>query len=153
MMDDKTKGLKGVGGWLLLLILILIVLRPIWTAFRNVQKWEGLKQTAGEYATTAEYGSLHAVSWTGYAVSTIIGIAAGLMLWKRHRPSTVKIAIGAFWLTGPGIGLIIYLAGLYAVGEPAAFSDLKFLLVPVVSAALWTAYLLKSKRVRNTYGD
>ena len=152
MEDGKATELRGVGGWLLLLILILIVLRPIWTAFRNIQKWEGLKQTAGEYATTAEYGTLQAISWAGYGISAIIGIVAGLMLWKRHRRSTVKIAIGVFWLMGPVLGLIIYFVGLYAVGEPAAFADLKFLAVPVISAAVWTGYLLKSERVRNTYG-
>ena len=152
MDDTKDTEPKGVGGWLLLLILILTVFGPIWRAFRNFQKWEGLNQTAGEYATTAEYGTLQVISWAGYAVATLIGLAAGLLLWKIHRPLTVKIAIAAFWLMGPGIGLIIYLVGLYAVGEPAALSDLQFLWAPIASAVLWTAYLLKSKRVRNTYG-
>jgi len=144
---------KGVGGWLLLLILILTVVGPIWRAFRTFQRWEGLRQSTPEYAAAAEFSLLQSIGWGTYIVTTVIGIAIGILLWKRHRRSTVLIAIAGIWLMSPVAELVSYLIGLIVVGERVLISNLRFMIVPLASAALFTAYLLKSKRVRNTYGS
>ena len=94
---------------------------------------------------------LAAIALFGY------GIFAGIQLWKTepaavthakrflllyvvYRLADFAMAINLAWIMGPSGTLGMYLSG-------ALLRQLRFLVYPVV----WYWYLLKSKRVRNTF--
>lgn len=142
----------GVGGWLALLVLILAAFRPLALVFSAYANLYGDPRVALAYG--AAWGSLQLFEWLLIA-ATIAG--CWFVAWRLNsRPvrSSVKIAIAGIWILSLGYLLIdtigvalighIPLALLFGAVVPSAVQGLIF-------SVLWTAYLLKSKRVANTY--
>ena len=150
MNDEKLKP-YGIKGWLLFFILTLTILGPPWKAWRQFEKWEAVRNSAPEYAGGPEFALLHNIAWVSHGVGTTLGILTGLLLWKRKCASSVKFAIVSLWIMGPIISIIGHFIALELAELEFVIGDLRFLIVPTLSAALWTGYLLKSRRVENTY--
>lgn len=92
--------------------------------------------------------------WCAEAVIALLSAFAGWGLLRVRRWSAVRQAIAVLWLTGPvGAFVMGYAIPLATLGESSAGQPLFItsMLASFVGAAAWTAYLLKSKRVRNTY--
>ena len=127
---------SGVSGWLLVLIVIMVLVSPIFVLM-----------TASEYAKLAGTPAL-AVSlfgvWLFYTLRAFAYVAAGACLYFLKAPPSPKVAILVLWLAGP-ISVLAW--HVFAVHIP--------LILPVAKACapavLWSAYLLLSKRVKNTY--
>jgi hypothetical protein len=128
----------GVGGWLLLLCRLLIVFHPL------------------SLAVTAS-GALNALSVRGAPVAIILvvrllvvalGVAAGLALQGR-RPGAVmlaKVALVTSAATDVFVGTTPYFPNNRAPGDTT--------LIVVASVAYhlaWLLYLVRSRRVRNTF--
>ena len=150
--NEQTSPLTGIGGWLLLFILTRTVIGPPWNAFRTHQRWDGLEAQVGTYAQSAEFAQLQESAWTLYAAGTAIGIATGVLMVLKRRPSSVWTAICGLWIAGLVLPIVGYAYGLHVTGEQMNLNDLSFMLVQMLSVSLWTAYLFMSKRVKNTYG-
>lgn len=73
-------------------------------------------------------------------------------MWKWFEAKSVKVSIWVLWLFGPMLAIVGHFVALFLVDEEFLISDLKAFLIPFASASIWTAYLLKSVRVKNTYG-
>lgn len=144
--------LKGIGGWLLLFILTRTVIGPPWNAFRTYQRWQVVKAEVGNYAQSAEFAKLHQSAWLLYSLGAAIGIATGLILLRSFRPTSVWLAIGGLWFAGILLPLLGYLYGLSVTGERVQLRDLSFMIIQLLSVGFWTGYLMRSKRVQNTYG-
>jgi Protein of unknown function (DUF2569) len=127
------------------------VLGPPWNAFRTHQRWHSLEAQVGAYAQSAEFGQLQQSAWILYVAGTAIGVATGLLLVLKRRPSSVWTAICGLWIAGLILPILGYAYGLHITGEQMKLSDLSFVLVQMLSVGLWTAYLFMSKRVKNTY--
>lgn len=143
---------NGVAGWLLLFIITRVVIGPPWNAFRIYQRWEGLEAKLGAYAQSREFVQLQQSAWLLYGAATAISISTGLLLVFKRRPSSVWAAIFGLWIAGLVLPILGYIYALYVTGEPTKFSDILFMVLPILSAGFWTAYLFLSKRVKDSFG-
>jgi hypothetical protein len=130
---------EGVGGWLLVLCRLLIVFHPL------------------SLAITAS-NALGALAVRGAAVAMILvlrllvvalGVAAGLALQGR-RPGAVtlaKVALAVSALTD----LFVYTTPYFPNNRPPGDTAL-YVVASLAYHAIWLGYLMRSKRVRMTFG-
>lgn len=151
-MDDELRGVKG---WLLTFVIILGLVSPAWSAFRVYQEFHtGAGAALGDIPLFVQ---LKTYVWITIAVRAVIGWIAVYRLLTVFNWRSVQIAIGAVWLISVG-GAIAQYAGLTWI-TGLQFSDVmaevgpRGILTPLGFALIWTAYLLKSERVANTYRD
>lgn len=153
--QDSGKVLKGVGGWLLFVVVGLILLRPssIFQLMReDFATLEKLYPQLVSFGPWLEYKDLqHTVGIVTAAISAV----AGILLVTLTKQSAVRFAIAALWITGP-FYLVVSTAVLANAIPSVTFVDLfepsigQFLGM-CFAVILWTLYFLKSKRVENTY--
>jgi len=151
--QTNSVGPSGVAGWLLLLVSGLIVLGPLMGAGQinsdlilAESQYPGLKYVA-------EWKTYKSVTWWSFLVVASMSIYAGLGLAKTRNPSAVKKAKIILWVAGPGasIAMGIFIP-LFIFGEIEANAQfIGSLIGSFLSAAIWTAYLSKSRRVKATY--
>ena len=145
--------LSGMGGWLAFLVFRNMLLTPLFT----------LGRVSGDLATmAAAYPDLlHLEQWSRFksgmwlmAVGTsLVYFVAGYRLWKGSNWDAVDFAVKAEWIGAIGgmLGaawVIKYAFGVSVFSDPSFWGTSAF---GIISAAIWTAYLFKSERVRNTY--
>ena len=150
-MANYDGELRGIGGWLGLFLVTLGVFTPLSVLI-------SVGTLAGDAAVAAQYGAtwdrLLLFEWTFAGVSVVAAWAAVWQFFTVQRWRTVRFAIGVLWT----------LAFLGVVGEPLMVSLLTGLsyadlyagaagefVRPLIYSSIWTAYLLKSERVANTY--
>jgi len=151
----SAEGTAGVGGWLLLLILGLMFLGPVLGAGRINGEFMSAEYQYPNLKQVAAWGLYKSATWWTYLVFCGLSFYAGLGLAKGRDTSAVKRAKILLWVIGPGASLFMNFvlpAVVFGRSEsnPNAISAL---LASILSSAIWTAYLSKSKRVRATYGD
>lgn len=150
----KAAELKGVGGWLAFLVISLGVLSPLRTLygyFRDVVLTEQDMGLAGNPV------------WETYTTIVLVLVVIGCLLfflaayrlYRQHVWRSVRFAIMAMWVACTGMD-VIGMVALYVVfgGEFAvtALQNVRGELIKgLVFPTIWTLYLLKSRRVRNTY--
>ena len=143
----------GVGGWLLLLCVGLTMLSPLATLGNLGNNLETLKRFSSQFPGLAALTYLDA----GLSIAVMLfGMYAGISLWAVHQ-GAVKTAKRFFLvrLAYAGVAFVLpFLAGL-----PAQYNDVivQTGVTGIVQAgivfAVWYTYLVKSKRVKATYGD
>lgn len=143
-----SDGPRGIGGWLIF-FLVLRVLGVMFTALSVFSVY---------LATTRTSFNPETLKWVllqSFGIGALI-IGADLymfcsFLWS-HRWRTVQIGIVLLGLQAlprlPSLRVFFYRAELGSVGAIFAITPV---LVAVASAAIWSLYLLRSKRVANTY--
>lgn len=152
---SSPKTLAGVGGWLAFLVAGFIALGPLVGAARMLSEFQAAESSTSQLADNQLWISFKIASWGIFAVTAAISVSAGIVLNKIYRPSSVGYAIACLWVIGP-IGNFAYLvAAVLTFGEKAAAESLPETLGGIIGAvivsAIWTAYLLLSKRVSDTY--
>lgn len=145
---------SGVGGWLLLLILGLTFLGPLMGAGRINADFMSLENQYPNLKSVAQWGTYKSATWWTFLFVCCLSFYAGLGLIKGRSILAVKRARIILWVIGPLASLIlgIFLPVLiFGKSEP----DPQFvgsMIASIIAAAIWTAYLSKSKRVKATYG-
>ena len=146
-------GRQGIGGWLALLIFWLIVLRPLggvylwWQMHETVQVQHVIGDDASPLVNTS-------IFWLIVLTSAALSIYAGIGLLRQRSPGTVRAAITIIWITVPLGVLAGVVARAFFEGRMDIFVAATSLAVQVAFATVSTAYLLRSKRVKNTsYGS
>ena len=143
----------GVGGWLFLLV-IGLVLGPVFGAGRIGAEFLSMEAQYPKLNSLPQWGIFKAASWCCVVAIGALSAYAGFGLARGNDWSVVKRAQIILWVSGPVgamvTGTLVPLATLGASG--ADFHFVGGLLVSTTTAAIWTAYLSKSKRVLNTYG-
>ena len=128
---------RGVGGWLLVLCVLLLGWQPLDVA-------------------VAASGALDALQIRGLPLVLIllmrlvvaaVGIAAGLALVKR-RPAAVALAKAALVMTAAS-DLVVYTTPYFPSNRFPGTTPL-YIAASLAYAAIWLAYLSRSKRVRET---
>jgi hypothetical protein len=154
-MMKKNLYITGVGGWLGFLVLRLMVLDPI-VGFYGLSKFarDAIEQSP-RLAYYDQWQNYKQTALLIFVVSAAVSISSGYRLWKIHIPESVKFTLFALWLVGP-LNAILHLATISIVFKDSAFSYniLPFLIgiiISLVVAGIWSAYLLRSVRVKNTY--
>lgn len=137
-MNVKTKEPEGVGGWLLLLCLLLVAWGPIEL---------GLIASSALAALPVRGLSLGLIVVVRLIVAAF-GLAAGLALLAKRGPA-LPMARTSLVLTG--VTNIFVYATPYFPSNRMPGDDRLAIVGTVVYALVWSAYLAKSRRVRNTY--
>lgn len=145
---------KGMGGWLLLLVMMLAVYVP-YTGFQRV--YEGFVvplRVLPQLALNPAWVKYRLAVCVLLAIICVLCLATAFALWRFQRPFSVRLAMLTFWLTGPFV-LIVQAATasfVFDIGFPQAikpfYADIA---CSCVLCTIWTGYLLKSPRVKNTY--
>jgi hypothetical protein len=156
-IEPKTPNkelLIGVAGWLRFLVIILLYISPL-RAFGNTAN--EVTETERAYPMLVDntvWENLLMVTWSITSLSILALIYAGICLRSVHHRSSVNIAIGVIWFVGPICGILLQIAADSISGTNAEVgaSEVGALFGSALFAATWTAYLLLSKRVANTYG-
>lgn len=148
--DDR---LRGVAGWLGFLCLTFLFLSPTITSVVTWTELHDAELADPRLAELAIWRTFKLYTWSLFAVATGLSVFTGWRLYTVHRPSSVRLTMAMLWALGPGLMLLdSAIAGL-ALGIPLEIdSATKFDIIGgTVGATLWTAYLLLSRRVKNTY--
>lgn len=152
MSDREEKALRGVGGWLAVFVVILGVISPIRiivTTWTSLYGEPDLAPTYGEVWPT-----LVAFEWTTVAVAVLITCFLAWRLIAVHVWRSVQMVIAGIWALAIGIQLVDAIGVSLIAGIPIANLLPAMgpeVVQPIVFCTVWTAYLLRSKRVANTY--
>lgn len=151
---QPAEPVAGVGGWLLLLVVALLVLGPVIGAGRL---FAGLASVEAEYpglVTLESWATFKSAAWWSFLGTAGLSVYAGVGLAKGRNMSVVRRAKVLLWVIGPVASLVTGLVVPFLV-----FGDLELdpellseFVGSAVMAGIWTAYLAKSKRVLATYG-
>ncbi|EEO27701.1 DUF2569 family protein [Oxalobacter paraformigenes] len=145
----------GVGGWLAVLIVILVVVRPVLEGAAQSVIFTLELQADPSLLHNVVWNRYRQIIWAVFVVSSLLSVSAGLLLWKLHRPVSVRYAMAVLWVIWPGSYIAVALVWL-CLGNPlmalsAIVLEWHGLLVSLVAPLVWTLYLRYSKRVKNTY--
>jgi hypothetical protein len=129
---------SGVGGWLLLLCLLLLVGQPINLAIGAARALGALPMRGLPLALVV----------LGQLVVAGIGVGAGLALLGCHRGAATL----AKWslLLSAGMDLFVYTTPFLPNNRFPGTTPI-FVIASLTYYAIWIAYLSCSKRVRNTF--
>lgn len=152
-MSYDDSDLRGIGGWLAFLIIVLAVFSPIGIAV-------SVAQIYNDPAIAAAFGERWGLMQSVEIFLAVLDIAGFWFVARRlnsvHVWQSVRIAIAGLWILGLGIMMIEFLA-VAAIGRIPLGTMLEGGAIEIarsiVFAGIWSAYLLKSRRVANTYGD
>lgn len=152
--STNSQGPIGVGGWLLLLVAGMLAIGPLLGAARVGSAMYFVEAQFPALKTMGEWGSYKTVMWLAFLVFAALSVYGGWGLLRGKDWSAVGRAKTVLWLVGPGgslvLGVLIPKMTLSESNIDGGFVG--GFIASVLSAAIWTAYLSKSKRVRNTYG-
>ncbi|MBS0335386.1 MAG: DUF2569 family protein [Proteobacteria bacterium] len=152
-MTAPGKPLSGVRGWLLL-VAAMLVLGPLIGAIRIGADLLAAEHQYPALQSLPRWEDFKAAMWCSEAVIAALSTYAGWGLLRERRWLAVRRAMLVLWLTGPaGVVVMGFVVPLLALGESSAREPLfiSSLLASIVGAGIWTAYLARSRRVRNTY--
>lgn len=141
---------QGVGGWLALLILWMVVLRPV----AGTLMWKGMHAATTENPLLAGDGAVlvnTSVFWIIILILCALNIYGGLRLCWDRTPASVSNAIRILWVTAPTAWTAEFIHKLYLEGEVSLFEAVGTLALDVAVAAAWIVYLKRSRRVSHTY--
>ena len=137
-MDRELEARAGIGGWLLVLCLLLTVWNPASVALR----------LASSIANLSAQTALSLVLLATRLVVTSVGVAAGISLWLR-RPWAVQLAKTALMLLGTEA--LVRLSTRVGLSEAPPGTRMPLAMLAILHNAAWYLYLHKSRRVRTTY--
>ena len=130
---------SGIGGWLLVLCLLLLIWQPI-----------SLGLVASSMLDALASGGLAAVLiLLTRLIVTGFGIAAGLALLGR-RPGAVRLAKVSLVLSA-ATDVFVYTTPFFPSNRAPGEAPI-YIGVTLAYATVWFLYLSRSKRVQRTYG-
>lgn len=151
-MAYDERSLRGVGGWLAFFILTLSVFGPLRAVAQTYINLYGDPSVALAYA--GRWGLLQGIEWSLVAVAAGTSVFLGWRLYAVPVWRSVQLTIAGLWLISPVVQLIdiVAVSSIAGVGVGALFGQVFGEIIRSLGyAAIWTAYLLRSRRVENTY--
>lgn len=136
-----TAGLRGVGGWLLLLCIVLTIVFPLNILYGTVRSLS--------YHPDALVLLLNAINIGLGGLS----LAAGVMLWQMRKNAVMvaKIFLVASPLHAIGILCLVVFSGHMNTGPSLVALAIRILALPFLVSFLFYWYLSASKRVKSAY--
>jgi hypothetical protein len=128
----------GVGGWLLLLCRLLIIVQPLSLAVT----------AAGALGAVAVRGAPVALILVLRLLVAALGVAGGRALQAR-RPGAVALAKAAL-VVSAATDLFVYTTP-YFPNNRIPGDTVYYVVASLAYHAAWLLYLVRSRRVRNTY--
>lgn len=149
----QTSGPSGVAGWLLLLVAGLMFVGPLFGAARLNADIIAAESQYPNLVSLDKWKTFKSVTCLAYACVAALSFYAGWGLARGRDFSVVNRAKTILWMVGPTASVVMgFFIPLLVFGtvEP----DPQFiggLIGSSLVAAIWTAYLSRSKRVQATY--
>jgi hypothetical protein len=137
---------SGLGGWLTVMI-VLFVLGALSRLSRTNTDIFQAEKANPDFAATAEWDSMLTQVYVVSALDIILSFIAIYCLIKVRKKIAVTIVVACLWLLGPIKTSVVYSIVGYQGDITGA------LMLSMAIPAIWTAYLVKSRRVRNTYTE
>jgi hypothetical protein len=151
-MAVNGEGGAGVGGWLAFFVLVMAVFTP---AAVIVGAWGELyRGLDGGIADTVEGPTFEVFKW---ALVALVIAGCWYIAWRLHRVRawrSVRIAIAGLWIIAIGSTAADLIGISLIAGVPISWlleGAMAEIVRPLAFAGLWTFYLLRSKRVADTY--
>ena len=153
--DAKFNRLEGIGGWLRFLIVSLMILSPLVIFGRYSGEIQAAETQFPHLINLPIWSQIKEISWILAIFQASILIGAGFLLWKTRLKSTPKRVILMLWLGGPVALTLGMLAIAYISNQPLAEvigrEELGSIFGACISSFIWSIYLIRSNRVKNTY--
>lgn len=156
--DFRPHGIAGLGGWLILLqigiygtlIVQLLQLPDLSSTIFDPETWSALTSSESEFYHPS-WGFI-IIFESVYNVA-IIGLCIYILINFYLKKSIVPRLLIILYVSVPIVGLIDYLFLLQIplVKEMGTDNSIRDIIRSMFTCAIWTAYLLKSERVRNTF--
>ena len=140
----------GIGGWLALLVVWMVVLRPVAGVYMlSMMQASSLAdpiilENSSWLVNTSTF-------WIIFLFVAALSIYAGLRLWRERTPAAVKTAIVILWIYSPVAAADLLIARAFLEGRVPWPNAALTIAINLAIAVIWTAYLMRSRRVRNTY--
>lgn len=152
---EKYK-LSGVGGWLLLLTLGLMLLGPLTSVGRINSDFMTTEATYPALKGLAVWSTYKTATWWVTLFVCGASFYAGLGLVRKRTRAVVNRAQVLLWVIGPVASIVLGVVIPALVLPTSAGPGSQFLgalIVSAIGAGIWSTYLSRSKRVAATYGD
>lgn len=157
-MSDEGKSVEGIGGWLILVVLGLII-NPIRVAYFLFSTQAPIFSDGVWDALTTPGSEVYHALWAPLLVFEIIGnigtiALAVLTLWHLLKKSRRTPFLAISWLSWMVTFVVIdFFAGdlIPAVAAQNDPESKKELFRGILGAAIWIPYFLVSKRVKATF--
>lgn len=153
-MENEKIEVSGVGGWLILLILGLVVLSPFFGFLKLYGEIITMESQNPGLISSSVWRALKYSTWASFLFFSMLGMAAGVGLAVSKKISAVKRARILIWMCGPvGQFVTATLIPAIIVGRSNATDPgvVGALFASFIGTSIWYIYLSKSKRVKNTY--
>ena len=156
-MPAPTADLRGVGGWLAFFLISLSLLSPL-RAYEDLTRtfFEAEGATAG-LVSSPLWRTYKTILWSALGAQVGLSWIAGWLLVTTTRRGSVRWTIGLLWSVTLVLPLLTFFAVSSMLGPKMGAAQAETAIVTMVAgsvwAAVWTAYLLRSRRVKNTYVD
>lgn len=142
----------GLPVWLAILIVGLVFLGPLVGAGRLASDFATAEHQYPQLLTTALWITYKQWAWVAFGCSCMLSIAAGVQLLRSRERSAVNFTVLTLWVAGPGLAVFSLMVLPWLVFGRVAYAEaIGGLAGSVVVAAIWTTYLLISKRVKARY--
>lgn len=147
---------SGVHGWLAFLVIGLMILSPFLSGARLLEQMTSALENRPSLGGSAQWLSFQQATWSLYWITAALSFVTGYRLWKYHKPSSIRFALLSLWLLGPIADFAILITAYttleipFTRAAPAQFWG--SLIGSIFLSTAWTIYLLRSLRVKNTYG-
>lgn len=150
----EQSGVSGVGGWLLLLVTGLMFLVPLMRAVNINTDFMIVEDQYPNLESVAALGIYKSATCGTFLLVCYLSFYAGLGLFKERSLSAVKRSKITLWVIGPIASFILRIfipVMIFGKSEPGP-QFVGNMIDSIFAAAIWTAYLSTSKRVKATYG-
>lgn len=151
----QAGGPIGVGGFLLFLVVGMIFLGPLGGFLKIYNEIADIERRTPAIRNMDAWTQLKVGTYWVHAVASGLSIWAGFGLLKDRRSTVVFRAIVVLWIVGPVMSAVSNQVLPYLTfGNMGSGPDvLASLFWSTAVTGIWTAYLVKSKRVRATYTE
>lgn len=150
---------SGVGGWLLLLVVGMMVIGPFMGAGAIANTISEIEKEHSQIIDISQWKTYKTATWLIFVIGAGACFYGGLKLITTKTQTTIKQVKIILWLSGP-----ISIIALWTIPELIAYGTIteaitndsknelfKGLLKSITATIIWTLYLTKSIRVKNTY--
>ncbi|WP_411341534.1 DUF2569 family protein [Sphingopyxis sp. J-6] len=151
---SATPELKGVAGWLRLLVIILSVISPLRSIIQTGVALQIAPDIEAQLGTKWTIYEVFAWSLTAATAMATLYLAYRLV-WVQNR-STVRLVIRGLWAVSMGALALDFIVASALWPENITQLDpeyIKGIFQSLIFATVWSLYLTKSRRVANTYVD
>ncbi len=153
--NEKEKPeLYGVGGWLLFFWISLVFISPLYSVVSLHGDFISLEMNMPVLEAIPLWEHIKVCYWINLICCILLIWIAGYRLVKRLEWKSVRLTILVLWLTGP-VSVIVTALYFYLIFPPSFDMLINDIFIDFIRSfyypLIWTLYLLRSKRVRNTY--